>query len=114
MTCTQCIPLDSITMGEPVLACPVCGFHCVHPVGLECISPGTRNGHVKIDSKGIHLDPEASPVGRGVMITLRFFGECGHAFNYTFHFHKGSTVFSQDARKLLNIVEQWPNTIWRD
>lgn len=112
--CKQYVPIDSTTMGEPVLACPVCGFYCVHPVALECRSPGTKKGHLKVDSNGIHLDPQLPPVGRGVMIAIRFVGECGHAFNYTFHFHKGSTAFFLDVIQKAKGVVLEADTIWRD
>ena len=99
---------------DPMLICPACKEGLVHPTAVECRSPGTANGHVRIDSKGVHLDPGQAPSGRGVAITLGFFCECGHAFEYELHFHKGSTFVKRRMRVLPNDMERWPTTIWRD
>ena len=99
---------------DPMLICPACKESLVHPTAVECRSPGTANGHVRIDCKGIHLDPGQPPSGRGVAITLEFFCECGHAFEYELHFHKGSTFVKRRMRVLPNEMERWPTTIWRD
>jgi hypothetical protein len=114
MNYKEFIPIYYESVSEPVLACPVCNFFYVHPVGLECRSPGTAKGHVRIDSKGIHINPEVPPTGRGVMITLHFLCECGHAFDYEFHFHKGSTLVSRQIPKLPDDPALRPDTIWRD
>jgi len=99
---------------DPMLICPACKENLVHPTAVECHSPGTAKGHVRIDCKGIHLDPDQAPYGRGVVITLEFFCECGHAFEYEMCFHKGSTFVKRRMRVLPNNVEKWPATIWRD
>ncbi|HBG25945.1 MAG: hypothetical protein A2Y10_19325 [Planctomycetes bacterium GWF2_41_51] len=110
----ECIPIDYKSISQPVLACPVCNFFYVHPVGLECRSPGNSNGHVRIDSKGIHLNPEAPPSGRGVLIILHFTCECGHAFDYEFQFHKGNTLVECKTSRLPHDPSLRPETIWRD
>lgn len=102
--------------GDPEMfctVCPVCGDTYVHPISIECISPGTEKGKVLINAKGLHLDPEHPCVGRGVAFIIRFACESGHCFSYQFHFHKGVTSVKR---------ESWDaepetcatSTIWRD
>ena len=113
MDAANYITVGTQLLGEPALACPVCGFEYVHPIELECCSPGTAKGHVVINADGISIDPCRPPDGRGTRITLKFWGECGHSFEYVFHFHKGSTMVS---RFMLDTPEDEPglSTIWRD
>ena len=99
---------------RPHLECPECGDDYIHPVGLECRSPGTETGQVTIDSNGIAIDPHARPTGRGVRIVLRFVGECGHEFDYIFYFHKFSTYVSCFMGLESTDDEQCPETIRRD
>lgn len=96
--------------GEPCLACPVCGFSYVHPVGVRCNPAGAMKGLVAIDYAGIRWDAEVPVSGRGVLIELRFVCEAGHVFGYEFHFHKGQT---QVARSQCpdNFIQR---TIWRN
>ena len=111
---TNFVPVIEPLADRPALACPICGHSTVHPVGLECRSPGTGKGQVLIDCNGIHLDPQQEPIGRGVMITLSFACEAGHAFEYELHFHEGSTFLCRRMQDLPNDPEKWPETIWRD
>ena len=109
-------PLISVTRacGEPALACPVCGFEYVHPVGLVCLSAGSRNTALRVDAHGIHQNPRSAPWGRGVRITLEFLCEGGHRFDYSLSFHKGWTfVERQMSDKELDMDDR-PDTIWRD
>ena len=106
------IPNSKHVFGEHILLCPVCGDHCVHPIAVECRSPGGEKGHVKIDADGIFHDPTQPAIGRGVMITLKFECECSHAFEYELHFHKGSTSIKRRQRSLPE--EHVPATIWRN
>jgi hypothetical protein len=108
------IPVGTEVMGELALACPVCGFEYVHPVGLECHSAGNSAAHVSISADGVAIDPRRGRVGRGTQITLKFICEEGHAFEYTLRFHKGNTLVSRFMTDLPRQLEQWPATIWRD
>lgn len=108
------IPVDTQSASDPCLACPICGDIFVHPVGVECSSPGRANGHIAIDRRGVAIDPDQPPIGRGVAIRLRFIGECGHAFNYDLQFHKGNTFVTRSMADLPRDVNSWPETIWRD
>jgi hypothetical protein len=101
-------------LDEPALACPVCGFDYVHPVAVECRSPGQANGRLRIDHQGIHLDPTVPPDGRGVVIALTFLCEDGHLFTYRMRFHKGMTFFEQTLANEPREADLRPQTIWRD
>ena len=101
-------------LDEPALACPVCGFDYVHPIAIECRSPGQANGRLRVDQHGIHLDPTVPPDGRGVVIALTFLCEGGHLFTYRMRFHKGMTFFE---RTLADVPQQDAGqfeTIWRN
>lgn len=102
------------TNAESMLICPICQGEMIHPMAVECHSPGTANGYVRINNQGIHLAPTCPPVGRGVMITLKFSCEYGHTFEYEMHFHKGSTFVKRQMYVLPTNSIQSPNTIWRD
>jgi hypothetical protein len=97
--------------GHDLLACPVCGGTCVHPVRVTCVSPGRARGAVTIDAHGVAIDPHREPIGRGVWIAVAFGCENGHLFERQFQFHKGSTVVDTvvDARS----SPEWA-TIWRE
>ena len=101
-------------LDEFALACPVCGFEYVHPVAVECRSPGQANGHLLIDHQGIHLDPTAPPDGRGVVIALTFLCEDGHLFTYHLRFHKGMTFLERTVADAAQEVDLRPQTIWRN
>jgi hypothetical protein len=108
------IPVGAELRGEPALACPVCGDQYVHPVELECVSPGTQEGKVTIDAGGIAIDPRHPCEGRGVRITLKFFCEQGHLFEYHLHFSKGSTLVERYASLSPATADKAKETIWRD
>ena len=105
---------DNASAKEPILICPICHGDMIHPTAVECHSPGTARGHVRIDCKGIHLDPTQAPMGRGVVITLQFRCESGHTFEYQMHFCKGTTFVERQMQALPNNVDPRPQTIWRD
>ncbi|OHB60852.1 MAG: hypothetical protein A2Y12_10105 [Planctomycetes bacterium GWF2_42_9] len=98
---------------ERILTCPVCDCYNVHPVGLECISPGNEKGHVLINNRGIHLDPEVPPCGKGVKIILHFTCGCSHAFDYEFHFSEDKTLVDCQTSLLPSSSVLQPKTIWR-
>ena len=112
MDTTNYIPVGSQLIGEPVLACPVCGCEYIHPVELECYSPGTAHGRVVINAHGIVIDPCQGPLGRGTCIMLRFQCEESHEFVYVLQFHKGNTTVSRCMKDIR--MEDWLSTIWRD
>ena len=113
MNTTDFIPVGSEMLGEPALRCPVCESQYVHPEAVECRSPGTKHGFVRIDCDGIAMDPRVPPVRRGTQITLAFAGECGHRFEYVFHFHKGATLVARSMRECPRDEKHWPMVIWR-
>ena len=100
--------------GEPVLACPECGAYCIHPVGIECHSPGMHNGVLTVSAAGISLDPKPEPEGRGTRIILKFLGECGHKFEHEFRFHKGQTFIKTRISLIKILMHDFLGTIWRD
>ncbi len=114
MNCDNYIPVSAELVSEPALACPVCGDQHVHPVGIECRSPGKEKGLVTIDADGVAIDPHKEARGRGTEITLKFTCECGHAFEYVLLFHKGSTLVSRSMWEMTGKPDQWPDTIWRN
>lgn len=107
------IPVATSDFMPPRLLCPVCGCDFVHPESLECGSPGRAKGLVRIDSRGLSIDPATEPCGRGVQIALAFACEDGHRFRYILSFHKGQTFAV--AAFLPNLADATgPDTIWRD
>jgi hypothetical protein len=110
---TDYIPIDDKYCSRPLLLCPICGFECIHPIGIECLPPGTPKGRVLITSDGLMVDPHAEPDGRGVRITLYFECESHHKFAYRFHFHKGHTFFEQIKWRPTPESES-ADTIWRN
>lgn len=109
---TPLIPVTT-AFSEPALVCPECGFEYVHPVAVECCPAGPK-GFVRIDAKGVHLDPASAPYGRGVDIMLNFFCENGHLFTYRLKFHKGLTFLERTVKDLPEDAKEYPDTIWRD
>ena len=105
------IPVGEFCGGQPTLLCPICGDYYIHPVCLECWPPGAPKGRLQVDSEGIHLSPSERPPGRGVLITLKFGCEQGHAFTYEMQFCKGQTYVNRSSE----CVEpsDW-TTIWRN
>jgi len=111
----QVIPLDH-SMGEPCLACPVCGDNYVHPTGIICLPPGGNGrGLLKVDVDGIHLDPTVRPTTRGISIAIEFLCEQGHTFAYRLEFHKGQTyVYARNRDKTDESASSSDSTIWRN
>jgi hypothetical protein len=107
------VPVEASEYMPPRLLCPACGGDFNHPVAVECRSPGRANGLVRVDSRGISIDSDAMPHGRGVEITLGFACEGGHRFHYVLSFHKGQTFIEPAVLPDLCSGE-WPDTIWRD
>jgi hypothetical protein len=100
---------------EPMLTCPVCGFEYVHPVGLVCKGAGSANTELRLDSHGVHQNPQSEPWGRGVRITMEFLCEGGHRFDYSFTFHKGWTFLTREvSADELHPDDEWPEVIWRN
>ena len=64
------------------LKCPTCGFNYVHPVGTENVK-----GHDNYKARDETWD------GRGDLLKVKFYGECGSEFELRFGFHKGNTAF---------------------
>lgn len=107
---TELMPTSSVFLGEPVLACPVCGHDYIHPVKVQIVSPGSERGSVTVDWRGVHLDPQHPPLGRGVVLYLEFHCERGHRLEYRLAFSKGQTLPDLTARDSSDGSE----TIWRD
>ena len=107
------IPVGTL-INDPVLVCPICGDNMIHPVAIECRSPGTEEGHVRIDANGVHLDPTKPAIDSGVMITLKFYCECAHVFEYEFHFNQGKTYLKRRMRELPDDCDCSLRTIWRN
>lgn len=109
------IPLD-FSLGEPCLACPVCGSNYVHPTGIICLPPGGNGrGILKIDAEGVHLNPTVKPNVRGVSISLEFLCERGHTFVYRLEFHKGQTyIHSRTSEDDGEGKDCSAATIWRN
>jgi len=59
------------------IQCPECGFHCQH-----CETPKVIEGHDNYD---------AGWGGRGDLIVIPVWGECGSKWEICFGFHKGIT-----------------------
>jgi len=109
------IPTKANLNGEQQMLCPVCGWDYVHPIGIDCWSPGSAKGHVKIDDNGIHISADGAGSGRGVRFAFSFTCEAGHLFSYDMQFHKGNTT----VKRLVNQIstsdtDNGPRTIWRD
>jgi len=98
-------------MGEPCIACPVCGEPWVH-----IVSCGVAMNHTQMiaerDDATVIRTTKDSP-RRGSRITIKFVGECHHQFTYTFSFHKGNTF-----TELLDVADvphgKFPACLWRD
>src|SRR5215472_8848702 len=93
--------------------CPVpdCGHSSAHPVAVEV----NAGGDITTVDRGGTSVRRGRAVGRGVQVAVRFVGECGHAFDLTLHFHKGSTYVELAPDEAANAVgSHVPKTIWRD
>jgi hypothetical protein len=95
---------------EPRLLCPICSGTYVRPVAITCTPPGANCGELIVDFNGVHLDPAVQPHDRGVLVTLRFWCERGHAFTYVMQFHKGETFVG----KTMEVPHDVEPVIWRN
>ena len=94
--------------GKPMLACPVCGFTCVH-IG----SVNVEQGHLSasIVAEGVATaGSDRHKSHRGSEVSIRFWCEAGHAWVWSFSFHKGSTM----VRMFSESHEQDEPELWRD
>jgi len=103
----------SICADKAMLLCPVCHHENVHPIAVRVVPAGRAPWELLVTSAGLRLDPTIAPTGRGVVITLSFLCEEGHAFEYELAFRKGSSLIRRE------IGSGSPNgvpadTIWRD
>ncbi len=62
---------------ETLIHCPVCGFNYQHADGVTEVDGGDMY--------------EAGWGGRGDLIRIPFWGECGHTWDLCLGFHKGDT-----------------------
>jgi len=103
--------VSAASLNEPVIACPVCGGDYVHIRAVE-----THQNHTHVHVHGDDCDVTSTTAGsrnRGSSVTIRFWGECGHEFSYTWSFHKGNTrIFLHDVDKPDPYVI--PSLLWRD
>ncbi len=98
---------------ETLVKCPVCGFDYTHPVAVE-VYPFEATKRITIDNTGFDIDSTFQKPGtRGVGISVRFVGECSHAWTQTFQFHKGQTEVKVTRDADIPLGEM-PPTIWRD
>lgn len=107
---TKFVLSDICTGGndEPVLACPVCGFHCVHPEKVEVIQNKSR---VIVTKDGAQLVPHDEPVwNRGSVTVQWFWCEDGHHFAYEYAFHKGSVYVTLRSEESVGTEP----SLWRD
>jgi len=108
------IPMTALACAnQPTLLCPACHDPYVHPVGVTVLPAGKTPGSMTITAKGLQLDPTVPPAGRGVVITLSFECEQGHAFAYELSFHKGWTFIRRriGSGPRDSTADE---TIWRD
>ena len=73
------------------LVCPVCGFDYVHPIGITCAPTENTGGTLKVIGDVISWN------GHADVVTLKFFCEDGHHFEYQLQFHKGATLLTVSA-----------------
>ena len=103
--------ISTATLNEPVIACPVCGYDYVHVRDVQ-----THQNHNHVHVHGDNCDVTRTTAGsenRGSSVTIRFFGECQHAFAYTWSFHKGNTrITLHDVCQIES--SDWPSCLWRD
>ena len=93
-----------------LLQCPVCKWEMVHPIGVS-IAPVFGNVQVSVTSEEIKTtSTNLSEKTRGIVISLDFTCEEGHAFTHTFQFHKGGTYILTEQKS----EEPENGVIWRD
>jgi len=91
--------------------CAICGYNFVHPVEFACLPAGKSGGLVSITAFGIHRQPLAPPIGRGVRLEITFLCENGHKYKRSWQFEKGNTLTWVTC---LCQAEFDASTIWRD
>ena len=103
--------ISTALLNEPVIACPVCGYDYVHIRDVQ-----VNQNHVHVHVHGDNCDVTRTTAGsqnRGSSVTIRFAGECQHAFAYTWSFRKGNvTMTLHDVASIA--PPQWPSCLWRD
>jgi len=99
----------SAAISEPCLACPVCGEPFVHP--RDC---AVQMNRTSVLCHGDDADVTRSTAGspdRGTRITVGFWGECGHQFEYSLWHHKGITYV--DLQNVVTVEpDQSPPCMW--
>lgn len=92
------------------LCCPVCACPFVHPAEVVVEQGRTRTAvsnestQVSATDRFLHA--------RGSLITLDFWCEYGHSFQYALEFHKGQLHLRLDTKPLPN--PNSPRQLWRD
>ena len=92
------------------LCCPVCACPYVHPAEVVVEQGQTRtvvsneSTQVSATDRFLHA--------RGSLITLDFWCEFGHSFQYALEFHKGELQLRLDTKPLPN--PDSPGQLWRD
>ena len=86
-----CLPVnhEAFCSPEKHLCCPVCGFNYVH-IAQVWVDQGHVSAELtddKVQIRGTGRDNGH----RGSEVTLAFFCENGHWFEFAFAFHKGNT-----------------------
>lgn len=89
------------------LICSQCGFEYIHPIGVRV---QRENDVTEVTSEHIKVYKEENPA-RGVRIFIEYVCENGHHGVIIFEFHKGMTLVQH---KVLEEVDEFPKTIWRD
>ncbi len=92
--------------------CPVCGGVNTH---IQDVRIWNVNGinMVRVASTGIGISKQSKPTGRGAVISIEFWGECGHSWETTFSFHKGDTTVKTNAIQAQDEYLDKPD-LWRD
>jgi len=98
-------------MGEPCIACPVCGKPWVHIVSCAVAMNHTTVIAERDDATVIRTTKDSPR--RGSRIEIKFVGECLHEFTYAISFHKGNSYV-----ELLDVADvppsKFPACLWRD
>ena len=103
--------ISTATLNEPVIACPVCGYDYVH---IRDVQVHQNHNHVHVHGDDCDVTRTTAGSGnRGSSVTIRFFGECEHAFAYTWSFHKGNTRMTLHDVASIGI-NKFPSCLGRD
>lgn len=101
---------ESCCGSEKHVCCPVCGFNYVHIAQVT-----VDQGHIRAeltDDKVQFRGTGRDHGHRGSEVTLAFFCERGHWFEYAFAFHKGNTsvaLRTADIDSASITTELWRN-----